>query len=138
MVHFFSKSSQAGCTKGSVWSGRLKLNRLVGALGAGWVMTSLVTGCATIAGATLENRLQAIGLPANTATCMATDLNENLSSDDVIDLTRYTFSVASADSAVGIIRELLKIDNPRAVTAVGQASLSCVSSGLTKGLIPGL
>ncbi len=105
---------------------------------AGLFAIGLVTGCATLTTATLENRLQAIGLSADTASCMATDLNESLSQDDVIDLTRYTFNIATSSSTLGVIRELLKIDNPRAVSAVGKAGVSCVSSGLPKGLIPGL
>jgi len=105
---------------------------------AGLFAIGLVTGGATLTTATLENRLQAIGLSADTASCMATDLNESLSQDDVIDLTRYTFNIATSSSTLGVIRELLKIDNPRAVSAVGKAGVSCVSSGLPKGLIPGL
>lgn len=96
-----------------------------------------LASCATLAEATLENRLSAIGLSADTATCMATDLNDNLSQEDVIDLTRYTFNIARTDSTVGIIRELMNIDNPRAVKAVGSAGLSCVQSGLLKSIIPG-
>ncbi|MEL6379494.1 MAG: hypothetical protein AAFR69_00085 [Pseudomonadota bacterium] len=57
---------------------------------------------------------------------MATDLGESLSQDDLIDLTRYTYSLSQADSAVAIVRSLMEIENPRAVTAVGQAGFSCL------------
>ncbi len=89
----------------------------------------MLVSCATLATATLENRFQAIGLPAGTAECMATDLNENLSNDDVIELTRHTFSVATSDSPVAIVRALMEIENPRVVTQVGKAGVSCVTSG---------
>ncbi|MEL6790043.1 MAG: hypothetical protein AAGL18_06125 [Pseudomonadota bacterium] len=85
-----------------------------------------VAGCATVATQTLENRLQTLGLPAGTATCMANDLGENLSQDDLIDLTRYTYSLTTANSAVEIVRSLMEIENPRAVTAVGQAGFTCL------------
>ncbi|MEO1150617.1 MAG: hypothetical protein AAFW83_06450 [Pseudomonadota bacterium] len=94
-------------------------------IGAG-ILSAWLVGCATVATQTLENRLQTLGLPAGTATCMATDLGESLSQDDLIDLTRYTYSLSRADSAVAIVRSLMEIENPRAVTAVGQAGFSCL------------
>jgi len=87
-----------------------------------------LASCATVATASLENRLQAIGLNAETAGCMATDLNDRLSQDDVIDLTRYTFNIARADNALGVIEALRGIDNPRAVQAVGQSGFKCVTN----------
>ncbi len=93
------------------------------------ITLTLLASCTTIASATLDNRLQAIGLPPETASCMAGDLEQNLSQDDLIDLTRYTFSVASASGPVEIVRSLMEIDNPRAVTAIGNAGISCITSG---------
>lgn len=92
----------------------------------------LTSACATVATATLDNRLQALGLPEGTANCMASDLNENLSRDDLVDLTQYTFSLSRANSTAGIISALMGIDNPRAVTAVGQAGFSCVRDGFLR------
>lgn len=93
------------------------------------VAIGLTGACATVATATLENRFQALGLPQGTASCMATDLNENLSRDDIVDLTQYTFSLSRADSASAVISALMGIDNPRAVTAVGQAGFTCLRKG---------
>lgn len=88
-----------------------------------------LSACATVATATLDNRLQALGLPEGTADCMATDLNENLSREDVIDLTQYTFTLSRVDTPVAAVRALMNIDNPRAVTAVGKAGFKCVRTG---------
>lgn len=101
-----------------------------GGAGGGIFAALFLAGCASLATETLENRLQAIGVPAGTATCMATDLKGNLSTDDVIDLTRYTFTLSRVDSVAAAIDALLQIDNPRAVRAIGQAGFSCVTSGL--------
>ncbi|MEE2692702.1 MAG: hypothetical protein VX640_14295 [Pseudomonadota bacterium] len=88
---------------------------------------ALVAGCATVARATLEDRFQAIGIPQGTAVCMVDELDRRLSDEDLQDLARYTIGLARADSTVAAIRSLMRIDNPRAVTAIGAAGVSCVS-----------
>ncbi len=84
-------------------------------------------GCAAGARATLENRFQAIGIPEGTALCMADDLSDALSSEDLSDLADYTLRVSRAPTTTEAIASLARIDNPRAVAAVGQAGLSCVT-----------
>lgn len=85
------------------------------------------TSCATAARVTLENRFQAIGIPAGTADCMVGDLEQRLSSDDLQDLARYTLQLSRADSTMAAVRSLMTIDNPRAVTAIGRSAVQCVT-----------
>lgn len=87
----------------------------------------IFAGCATAARYTLQDRFRAIGLPADTADCMVDDLDDRLSNDDLQDLAKYTLRISRADSTLGALRELMKIDNPRAVTAIGAAGISCVT-----------
>lgn len=83
--------------------------------------------CATLARATLEDRFQAIGIPEGTALCMVDDLDQRLSDEDLEDLARYTLNVARAPSTVEAVRALMRIDNPRAVTAIGKSAVQCVT-----------
>ncbi|MEO1016030.1 MAG: hypothetical protein AAFX08_12685 [Pseudomonadota bacterium] len=87
----------------------------------------LVVGCATGARATLENRFQAIGIPEGTASCMVDDLADSLTTEDLSDLAQYTLRVSRAPTTTEAIASLARIDNPRAVAAVGQAGISCVT-----------
>lgn len=86
-----------------------------------------ISSCMTLARAALEDRFQAIGIPEKTALCMVDDLDQRLSDDDLQDLARYTLDVARQPSTIEAVRALMRIDNPRAVTAVGKSALSCVT-----------
>lgn len=87
----------------------------------------IAPSCATVARATLEDRFQAIGIPEKTALCMVDDLDQRLSDDDLQDLARYTLNVARAPSTLEAVRALMRIDNPRAVTAIGKSAVGCVT-----------
>lgn len=87
----------------------------------------LAASCATVARVTLEDRFQAIGIPEGVAVCMVDDLDDRLSDEDLQDLARYTVRLARADSTLEAVRSLMRIDNPRAVTAIGRSALGCVS-----------
>ncbi|NOX94754.1 MAG: hypothetical protein GXP04_06540 [Alphaproteobacteria bacterium] len=93
------------------------------------VLTAIVfvSGCATVARYTLQDRFRAIGIPAGTADCMVEELEQRLTSEDIQDLARYTVNLARADSTFAAIRALMQIDNPRAVTAIGASGVSCVT-----------
>lgn len=96
-----------------------------------WVCAALaaamLAGCATAARYTLQDRFRAIGIPADIADCMVDELDERLSNEDLQDLAQYTVRLSRADSTAAAIRSLMKIDNPRAVTAVGASGVSCVT-----------
>jgi len=96
---------------------------IVGAIAA----TVCIMGCATVAKVTLEDRFQAIGIPAGTAGCMVADLDTRLSSEDLQDLARYSINVARQNSTLSAVRALMEINNPRAVTAIGKSAAGCVS-----------
>ncbi|MEM9495870.1 MAG: hypothetical protein AAGA09_07690 [Pseudomonadota bacterium] len=87
----------------------------------------LVVSCATAARYTLQDRFRAIGLPAETADCMVTELDQRLSSEDLQDLARYTLSLSRSDTTLGAVRSLMAIDNPRAVAAIGRSGVACVT-----------
>lgn len=88
---------------------------------------ALLASCATAAKATLNDRFRAIGLSADMADCMVDDLDQRLDDRDLRDLAEYTVGLSRADSAMDAVDSLLKIDNPRAVAAVGRAAFSCVA-----------
>lgn len=88
---------------------------------------ALMASCATAAKATLNDRFRAIGLSAEMADCMVDDLDERLDDRDLQDLARYTVGLSRADTPMQAVDSLLKIDNPRAVAAVGRAAFGCVT-----------
>lgn len=90
-------------------------------------LAALVAACATATRATLENRFEAIGVPPSTAVCMVDDLDRRLTDQELRALARHTFEVSRADTTLGAIRALMRIDDPRIVAAVGQAGVSCVT-----------
>lgn len=94
-----------------------------------WLLPKAIAlaSCATLARATLEDRFEAIGIPEKTALCMVDDLDERLSEQDLQDLARYTLDVARQPSTFDAVRALMRIDNPRAVTAIGKSAVSCVT-----------
>ena len=100
--------------------------RTSGAVAVGAILL-LAVGCATAVRYTLQDRFRAIGIAGETADCMVGELEKQLSQDDLQDLARYTFELTRADTSLAAIRALMTIDNPRAVTAVGKSSVTCVT-----------
>ncbi|MEM9616453.1 MAG: hypothetical protein AAF936_00700 [Pseudomonadota bacterium] len=87
----------------------------------------VITGCATAARYTLQDRFRAIGIPDGTADCMVDEVDERLSDEDLQDLARYTFQLSRSDSTFAAVRSLMTIDNPRAATAVGRSAATCIT-----------
>lgn len=92
------------------------------------LIASQLTACAT-AGAvvTLQQRLTAIGIPRDTAFCMVEKLQGDLNGEDLRDLADYSVRISRAPSTASAIEQLVRIDNPRAVAAVGRAGFSCTT-----------
>ncbi len=91
-------------------------------------LAAMILGaCATAARYTLQDRFRAIGIPDGVSDCMVDELDDRLSNEDLQDLARYTVRLSRADSTLAAIRSLMKIDNPRAVTAIGASGVSCVT-----------
>lgn len=88
---------------------------------------ALLASCATAARVTLNDRFRAIGLSAKMADCMVDDLDQRLDNRDLQDLARYTVGLSRADTPLEAVESLMKIDNPRAVAAIGRAAFSCVT-----------
>ena len=101
-------------------------DRSIRALG---MMASCVAlaSCASGAQATLDNRFQAIGIPPETAGCMAGRLSDDLSGAELQELAQYTVNVSRADTALDAIQSLREFDNPRAAAAIGRAGVACVT-----------
>jgi len=87
----------------------------------------MLASCATAARVTLNDRFRAIGLSPAMADCMVDDLDQRLDDRDLRDLARYTVSLSRADTPREAVESLLRIDNPRAVAAIGRAAFTCVA-----------
>ncbi|MEK7266190.1 MAG: hypothetical protein AAB227_08835 [Pseudomonadota bacterium] len=88
---------------------------------------ALLASCATAAKATLNDRFRAIGLSPDMADCMVDDIDQRLDDRDLRDLADFTVGLSRADSPLEAIDSLRRIDNPRAVAAIGRAAFSCVT-----------
>ena len=88
---------------------------------------ALLASCATSAKVTLNERFRAIGLSPDMADCMVDDLDERLDSRDLRDLADFTVGLSRAETPLEAVDSLRRIDNPRAVAAIGRAAFSCVS-----------
>lgn len=88
---------------------------------------AMLASCATAAKVTLNDRFRSIGLSADMADCMVDDLDDRLSDEDLRDLAKYTVGLSRADTPMEAVDSLLKIDNPRAVAAIGRAAFGCVT-----------
>lgn len=91
------------------------------------LVLALLASCATAAKVTLNDRFRAIGLSPKMADCMVDDLDQRLDNRDLQDLAKYTVGLSRADTPMQAIDSLMKIDNPRAVAAVGRAAFGCVT-----------
>ena len=91
-------------------------------------LAALVSACTTVSAVyTLQQRLTAIGIPEDTAYCMVDKLQDDLDGEDLRDLADYSTRIAKASSTASAIEQLVRIDNPRAVAAVGRAGFSCTT-----------
>lgn len=85
-----------------------------------------LASCATVASATIENRLVDLGLSEQRAGCMADELNARLDDGDMTRLARHTVTLARSDSPGEVVDALAGIDDfgiTRAVIASGTACL---------------
>ena len=94
-------------------------------LGLGAVAAGL-SACVTAATMTIENRLEQIGMSPEIAGCMAGQLRDRLSSEDLQDVARYTVGLSRAETSRQALEALARIDNPRAVAAIGASGVSCI------------
>lgn len=85
----------------------------------------LMAGCTTIAKYSLQDSLQQIGFTDRQAGCMADQLEDRLSDEDLQDLARHLRTVTRADSTGGAFSALTKINNPRVIGAATASGFSC-------------
>lgn len=91
----------------------------------------LLASCATAAKMTLNDRFRAIGLSDGMSDCMVDELDDRLDDRDLQDLARFTVGLSRADTPMEAVESLLRIDNPRAVAAIGASAFSCIA-GFTR------
>ena len=87
---------------------------------------ALLTGCATVATATIENRLVDLGLSERRAGCMADELDARLDDEDMTKLARHAITLSRSDSPGEVVDALAGVDDfgiTRAVVASGTACL---------------
>ncbi|MEM8937097.1 MAG: hypothetical protein AAGC77_11880 [Pseudomonadota bacterium] len=90
----------------------------------------LVASCSTLSPrAQVEGRFVGLGLSLSRAACLAEELDGKLSRDDLLDVADYVSGLNRASSAGEALDALLRIDNPRAALAIGQAGLICALRG---------
>lgn len=85
-----------------------------------------LAACATVATATIENRLVDLGLSERRAACMGDELDARLTDDDLTKLARHMITLSRADSAGEVVDAVASIDDftiARAVVASGTACL---------------
>lgn len=84
-----------------------------------------LSACVTVAKYTIKDDLMDIGIPERRAECMANQLDERLSDDDLKELASYTRSLERSDTPGQALDALLQIRNPRAVGAITASGISC-------------
>lgn len=90
------------------------------------LLSSSLAGCATVATATIENRLVNLGLSEQRAGCMADELDARLDDEDMTRLARHAVTLSRSDSPGEVVDALAGIDDfgiARAVIASGTACL---------------
>ena len=88
--------------------------------------TVLAASCATVASATIENRLVDLGLSERRAACMTDELDARLSDEDMTRLARHAVTLSRSDTPGEVVDALAGIDDfgiTRAVIASGTACL---------------
>ena len=87
---------------------------------------AVLSGCATVANATIENRLVDLGLSEQRAGCMADELDARLDDDDMTRLARHAVTLSRSDTPGEVVDALAGVDDfgiTRAVIASGTACL---------------
>ncbi len=91
------------------------------------IITALaLSGCVTVAKYTIKDNLVDMGFSPGKASCMADQLEERLSDEDIQDLARYTAGLSRADSPGQALDALMKVDNARAAGAITASGISCL------------
>ena len=89
-------------------------------------LLATLSACATVANATIENRLVDLGLSQQRASCMADELDARLDDQDMTRLARHAVTLSRSDTPSEVVDALAGIDDfgiTRAVIASGTACL---------------
>ena len=91
---------------------------------------AMTTSCASVAPRqSIEDQFVDFGFNRDRAACLADELQDRLDRDDLSDLADYISGLNSVDTPRQALDALLRIENPRAVAAIGPAGLSCALGG---------
>lgn len=104
---------------------RSRRNRIAAGLAGAAAIAGALGACALSPTARIESQLAALGLSPQRAACMAGELTERLDRRDLGDLARFLGGLNRAESAGAVIDMMLRIDNPRAVSATAASAFRC-------------
>jgi len=95
-----------------------------------WMLTALLAAaCATVSPRVrVEESFIDFGLSQERASCLANELDERLDRGDLADVADYVSGLNRVDTPRQALDALLRIDNPRAVGAIGAAGIACAFS----------
>ncbi len=85
-----------------------------------------VAACATVSPhARVEKRFIDFGVSEERARCLADELDQRLDREDLAAVADYVEGLNNVDTAREALEALLRIENPRAVVAIGPAGIAC-------------
>ena len=85
-------------------------------------------GCATLATATIEDRLVDLGLSERRAACMAGELDARLDDEDLTRLARHAVTLGRSDSPGQVVDALAGVDDLGIAAAVVASGTACLFS----------
>lgn len=89
-------------------------------------LSLLAAACATVSPrARVEDRFVEFGLSRERAGCLADELDQRLDRNDLAAVADYVGGLNAVTSAGEALDALLRIENPRAVAAIGAAGVAC-------------
>lgn len=89
-----------------------------------------MTGCATVATFTIENRLMELGLSQKNASCMADGLEDRLNDSQLTDFAQFTVGLSKPKSTLALFNTLKSINDPDIARAVGITGVACIIGAL--------
>ena len=85
-----------------------------------------VTGCATVSKFTIKDRLQELGFSNAQADCVADELDDRLSDDQLADVAKTLDDLTDSNGPRRVIDALGRVSDERIASAAAQAGISCI------------
>ncbi|MEE4212879.1 MAG: hypothetical protein V2I43_26835 [Parvularcula sp.] len=84
-----------------------------------------IASCSTVSRMTIADRLNNLGISRDRSECMARELDDRLSDEQLRRFAGFTVELDRADTALEAIGALREIDEPRIARAVTASAFSC-------------